>query len=62
MIREVFILRLWRESSSRLFLRGQIHHVRTGDTLVFRDWDEMLEYVRRRLEASPSHKREHGLK
>ncbi len=44
-LREVFILRLWRESPDDQFLRGQVQHVRSGKVTAVRSLQELTDYL-----------------
>jgi hypothetical protein len=45
---ELFSLRLWSEETAdgHTEWRGKVERVVSGETLYFRDWDSMLEFLR----------------
>ena len=61
--REVFIVRLWRETQGNATWQGQVQHVRTGTTVHVRNPHELLDYLADQFEetnAAPA--REKGLR
>ncbi|MFQ5340280.1 MAG: hypothetical protein ACE5F6_01905 [Anaerolineae bacterium] len=55
LFREVFIVRFWREQPSPAPWRGQVQHVRSGETAFFRDLQELLDHLERRLGDGADH-------
>jgi hypothetical protein len=49
----LFTLRVWPEEvdSALVEWRGKVQHVPEGETLCFRDWNSMLEFLRETLGA-----------
>ena len=47
--REVFIVRLWSEAATPTAWRGQVQHVRSGQTSTVRNLEELLVYLRHQL-------------
>ena len=45
---ELFSLRLWSEETAegQTEWRGKVERVVSGETLYFRDWDAMLDFLR----------------
>ncbi|CAG0931815.1 hypothetical protein TFLX_02290 [Thermoflexales bacterium] len=61
--REVFIVRLWRETQDGATWQGQVQHVRTGTTVRVRNTRELLDYLAdqfKETDAPPA--REKGLR
>ena len=56
---ELFSLRLWSEETAdgNTEWRGKVERVVSGETLYFRDWDAMLDFLRH--EQSPQQATEH---
>ena len=46
LIREVFIVRLWREATGDTW-RGQVVHVPDQETASFASWDQAADFIRR---------------
>jgi hypothetical protein len=47
--REVFILRLWRESAGQFAWRGQIQHVQSGQIVNIKSPEELLAYLKQQV-------------
>ena len=61
--REVFIVRLWRETQDSATWKGQVQHVRTGVLVCVRSPHELLDYLAdqfKETKAPPA--REKGLR
>jgi len=61
--REVFIVRLWRETQDSATWKGQVQHVRTGALVCVRSPRELLDYLTdqfKETDAPPA--REKGLR
>ncbi len=61
--REVFIVRLWRETQDNAIWKGQVQHVRTGALVYVRCPRELLDYLAdqfKETDAPPA--REKGLR
>ena len=50
--REVFIVRLWRDDLDTGRLRGQVQHVRSGETTNIRDLGELLACLNLQLDKT----------
>jgi hypothetical protein len=52
----LFTLRLWVEEvgDGRCEARGKIHHILTGETIYFREWSSLLDFLKKKLEAEAS--------
>jgi|GEM_PF-974113 hypothetical protein len=48
--RETFVLRLWAEETVSSVWRGEVQNVRSGQTAVIRDLEELLDYLRSQLD------------
>jgi len=61
---QVYIVRLWKETTNGETWRGKIQNVRTGQSRVASNLDELAKLFRRyfREEAKPLSKPEKGLK
>ena len=54
--RKTYIVRLWHEGTPQANWNGQIQHIRSGETTVIRNVEELLEYFRTQLETHPDKK------
>jgi hypothetical protein len=62
-IREVFVVRLWRETQNSPIWLGQVQHVRTGQTVYVRGAKELLDYIQSQMDnADSAPKAKRGLK
>ncbi len=61
---QVYIVRLWKEAKNGESWRGRIQNVRTGQSRISANLDELANLFRRyfREEAKPRPKAEKGLK
>ena len=61
--REVFIVRLWRETQDSTIWKGQVQHVRTGTLVYVRSPRELLDYLADQFkETNAPPTREKGLR
>lgn len=48
--RETFVLRLWAEETLSSAWRGEVQHVRSGQTAVIHSLEELLDYLHSQLD------------
>jgi hypothetical protein len=59
--RDVFVVRLWRNRTDGSW-QGQIVHVDSGQTISFGSDDEVLAYIRQRLDNQEDRSSRSGLR
>ncbi len=59
--REVYILRLWRESDGKNW-HGQIQNIHSGQISLVRNEDELCAYLRGEAGSEVPHEERRGLK
>lgn len=50
-VREVFIVRLWRERKPDSDWNGQVQHVSSGDMTAIRNLDDLLDFFQNQLDV-----------
>jgi len=49
LVKDIFVLRLWRKSDDPLFWRGEVQHVNSGDKQYIHSAGDLLDYLQRQL-------------
>ena len=49
MVKDIFVLRLWRKSDDPLFWRGEVQHVNSGEKQYVHSAGDLLDYLQRQL-------------
>lgn len=51
---QLFTVRFWLEGlgDGQREWRGRVQHIGTGETIYFRDWDELLKFFRNNLNGA----------
>ena len=49
LVKDVFILRLWRSANDPLFWRGEVQHVNSGEIQYVHSAGDLLDYLQQRL-------------
>ena len=59
LVKDIFVLRLWRKADDPLFWRGEVQHVNSGEKQYVHSAGDLLDYLQRQLaepEERPSDK------
>ena len=51
-VKEIFIIRLWRDTADPLVWRGEVQRVRTGEAVYIRSAGELLDYLQQQMQSS----------
>ncbi|NKQ37335.1 MAG: hypothetical protein HF973_17180 [Chloroflexi bacterium] len=49
LVKDVFVLRLWRRADKPLFWRGEVQHVNSGEKQYVHSAGDLLDYLQRQL-------------
>ena len=63
LVKDVFVLRLWRKTNDPLFWRGEVQHVNSGKSQYIHSAGDLLDYLQQRLaetEERPSSEERHS--